>query len=57
MFNNPKAGKLPFRRLFDHTIDLKDPFVPKVAKVYPLNPKEMDMSKEFTDEYLKSSKI
>ena len=29
---------LPPHRSFDHTIELKDCFVPKIAKVYPLNP-------------------
>ena len=31
--------------------------MPKVAKAYPLNLKEMDACKEFIDEYLKSGKI
>ena len=30
--------QLPPHCPFDHTIDLKDTFVPKIAKVYPLNP-------------------
>ena len=58
VFDEPKTGKLPPRRPFDHAIDLlKDTFVPKVAKAYPLNPKEMDGCKEFIDEHLKSGKI
>lgn len=57
VFDEPKVGKLPPRRSFDHTIDLKGAFIPKVAKAYLLNPKEMDACKEFIDEYLKSSKI
>ena len=57
MFNEPKSGKLPPRQLFDHAIDLKDTFILKVAKAYPLNPKEMDTCKEFIDKHLKSGKI
>ena len=31
---------LPWRD-FDHAIDLKESFTPKVAKLYPLNPEEL----------------
>ena len=41
----------------DHGIDLKETFVPKVAKSYPMNPKEMEACKAFIDEHLKSGKI
>ena len=56
-FEKPKGGALPLRRLFDHAINLKDTFIFKVAKVYPLNPKEIDTCKEFIDKHLKSGKI
>ena len=56
-FNKPKDGRLPPRHPFDHTIDLKESFVSKVARVYPMNPKEMEACKEFIDEHLKSGKI
>ena len=56
-FDKPKDGKLPPQQPFDHTIDLKETFMPKVAKSYPMNPKEMEACKEFIDEHLKSSKI
>lgn len=57
VFKESKTGKLPPQWTFDHTIHLKDTFVPKVAKVYLLNPKEMDTFKEVIDEHLKSGKI
>ena len=57
VFNESKEGELPPRRPFDHGIDLKETFVPKVAKSYPMNPKEMEACKAFTDEHLKSGKI
>ena len=57
VFNEPKDGKLPPRRSFDHTIDLKNTFILKVAKTYPMNPNEMDICKEFIDKHLKSGKI
>ena len=57
VFDKPKAGKLPPQQSFDHAVDLKDAFDPKVSKAYPLNPKEMNTWKEFIDKHLKSGKI
>ncbi|KIJ10589.1 hypothetical protein PAXINDRAFT_85798, partial [Paxillus involutus ATCC 200175] len=42
---------------FNHEIKLDKDFVPKVAKVYPLNPKESTVCKEFVKEHLETSKI
>ena len=42
---------------YNHAIDLKETFIPKVAKTYPMNLKEMDTCKEFIDKHLKSGKI
>ena len=57
VFDKPKAGELPPRRPFDHGIELKETFIPKVAKSYPMNPKEIEACKVFIDEHLKSGKI
>ena len=57
VFDKPKEGKLPPRRPFNHGIELKETFVPKVAKIYPMNPKEMEVCRAFIDEHLKSGKI
>ena len=57
VFEEPKDRKLPPQQPFDHGIDLKETFVPKVAKTYPMNPKEMEACKEFIDKHLKSGKI
>ena len=57
VFDKPKDRKLPPQWAFDHTIDLKETFVLKVAKTYPMNPKEMEACKEFIDEHLKLGKI
>ena len=43
---------LPPWRDFDHAIDLKESFIPKVAMIYPLNPQEVDTCKEFIEENL-----
>ena len=47
----------PPHRPFDHTIELKDSFVPKIAKVYLLNPAEKEACKAFIDEHLKTGCI
>ena len=57
VFYEPKGGELPPQRPFDHGIELKETFIPKVAKSYPMNPKEMEACKAFIDEHLKSGKI
>ena len=57
VFEEPKDGQLPPRRLFDHGIDLKETFVPRMAKSFPMNPKELEACREFIDENLKAGKI
>ena len=57
VFNKPGEGELPPQQLLNHGIDLKETFVPKVAKSYPMNPKEMEACKAFIDKHLKSGKI
>ena len=57
VFEAPKGRELPPRRPFDHGIELKETFIPKVAKSYPMNPKETETCKAFIDELLKSGKI
>ena len=57
VFEEPGEGELPPRRPFDHGIELKETFIPKVTKSYPMNPKEMEACRAFIDEHLKSGKI
>ena len=57
VFDEPKGGELPPQQPFDHGIELKETFIPKVAKSYPMNPKETEACKVFIDEHLKSGKI
>ena len=54
VFSKKTHNVLPSHRSYDHTIDLKPSFVPKIAKVYPLNPKEQEACKAFIDEHLKT---
>ena len=49
--------QLPPHCPFDHTIDLKDTFVPKIAKVSLLNPTKKGACKTFIKEHLKTGHI
>ena len=53
VFSEQTYNILPPHRPFDYTIKLKDSFIPKIAKVYPLNPAEKEACKAFIDEHLK----
>ena len=57
VFSEHTFDILPPRRDFDHTIDLKESFTPKVAKLYPLNPEELTACRTFVDENLKTGRI
>ena len=57
VFSENTYNQLPSHRTFDHAIDLKDTFVPKIAKVYPLNPAKKEACKAFVEEHLKTGHI
>ena len=57
VFDEPGEGELPPQWPSDHRIDLKETIIPKVAKTYPMNPKEMEVCKAFINKHLKSGKI
>ena len=57
VFDEPTAGTLPPSRPYDHEINMKETFVPKIGKIYPLSPKERTATNAFIDEHLASRKI
>ena len=57
VFSEKTYNVLPPNQPFDHTIELKDSFIPKITKVYPLNPAEQEACKAFIDEHLKTGRI
>ena len=57
VFSEKTYNQLPSHRTFDHAINLKDTFIPKIAKVYPLNPAEKEACKAFVEEHLKTGHI
>ena len=57
VFSEQTYDILPPHCPFDHTIELKDSFIPRITKVYPLNPVEKEVCKAFIDEHLKTGRI
>ena len=57
VFSENTHNVLPPHRPYDHTVDLKPSFVPKIVKIYPLNPKEQEACKVFINEHLKTGRI
>ena len=57
VFSRKTYNQLPPHRTFDHAINLKDTFIPKIAKVYPLNPAKKEACKAFVEEHLKTGHI
>ena len=57
IFSEKTFMKLPPSQSCDHAIKLKDLFIPKYAKAYPLNLLEHQACKEFIKEHLKTGRI
>ena len=57
VFSEQTHAKLPPHHHYNHTIDLQPTFTPHIAKIYPLNPAELQTCKEFIDEHLKTGWI
>jgi hypothetical protein len=57
VFEKKNMEELSPSHSFDHGIDLDTDFVPKVAKVYPLNPKEHEACQNFMGKHLATGKI
>ena len=45
--------RIPIRKLWDHTIDVKEGFMPRKGKVYSLSREEREEVREFVKEQLK----
>ena len=57
VFSEKTYNLLPPHWPFDYAIELKDSFIPKISKVYPLNPAEQEACKSFINEHLKTGHI
>ena len=45
------------RKMWDHTIDLKERFIPRKEKVYPLSREEREEMKKFIQKQMKKEYI
>ena len=57
IFSKKTSMKLPPSWSYNHTIKLKDSFIPQQAKAYLLNPIKHQACKEFVKKHLKTGKI
>ena len=57
VFGKVEPERMLVRKVWDHTIDVKDDFKPSKAKVYPLSRNEREEVQKFIDEHLKKGYI
>ena len=52
VFGKKQLEKMPTRKLWDHAIDVKERFMLRKGKVYPLSREEREEVREFVKEQL-----
>jgi len=57
VFGKKQSERMPTRKLWDHAIEVKEGFVPRKGKVYPLSREEKEEVREFVKEQLKKGYI
>ena len=57
MFGKKQSERMPTRKLWDHAIDMKEGFMPRKEKVYPLSREEREEVREFVKEQLRKGYI
>jgi len=57
VFGKKQSERMPTRKLWDHAIDVKEEFVPRKGKVYPLSREEREEVREFMKEQLRKGYI
>ena len=57
VFGKKQSERMPTRKIWDHTIDLKEGFMPRKEKVYPLSREEREEVREFVKEQLRKGYI
>ena len=57
VFSEKQSERMPTRKIWDHTIDMKKGFVLRKGKVYPLSRKEREEVYEFIQEQLRKEYI
>jgi len=62
VFKKEELERMPMRKAWDHVIDLRESFVPKKGKIYPLSRIEREEVQEFVKDqlrkrYIRTSKL
>ena len=57
MFGKKQSERMPTRKLWNHAIKVKEEFVPRKGKVYPLSREEREEVREFVKEQLRKGYI
>jgi len=57
VFGKKQLERMPIRKIWDHTIDTKEEFVPRKGKVYPLSREEREEVHDFINEQLRKGYI
>ena len=57
VFRKKQSERMPTRKLWDHAINIKEGFVPRKGKVYPLSREEREEVREFVREQLRKGYI
>jgi len=57
VFGKKQSERMPTRKVWDHTINIKEGFVPRKEKMYPLSREEREEVREFIKEQLRKEYI
>ena len=57
VFRKKQSEMMPIRKLWDHVIEVKEGFMPRKEKVYPLSREEREEVREFVKEQLRKGYI
>ena len=57
VFEKKDSERMPTRKTWDHAIDLKEGFMPKKGKIYPLSRVEREKVQEFVEDQLRKGYI
>jgi len=57
VFEKKESEKMPMKKTWDHAIDLREGFVPKKGKIYPLSRVEREKVQEFVKDQLRKGYI
>ena len=57
MFGRKQSERMPMKKVWDHVIDMKEGFMPRKEKVYPLLREEREEVRKFIQEQLRKRYI